>query len=309
MMDIPTIDEWENLSREEMAAAVRPYHLSVKVALDGTRRHFLLSNPNDEGEILDFAAYAQFGMASIMNMIDLLFTCGFETVLVLNVWPPDVERRDDYLAQALPHTRALIMGEEPYERYRAWDAKVSLYGNYDINPIMSTVADELLEIKEELESVVQAGSRLLLWGYCGGRGLDEAIARSVILGQQLGRIPTEDEVRRACFPLGPTNLDVFIGGGWLRIGNADLPPVLNNGKTDIYSLSHLPLDLSEAEVRRILYDRLFLRYASSPETNMSYTMQTTKALKTYYDAHRNCILGTGHLVGPDLWYPDHKCMS
>jgi len=145
---------------------------------------------------------------------------------------------------------------------------------------------------------------LLLWGYCAGDGLDEVIARSVLLAHTLERLPTEAEVRQACFPYGPVTLDVLISGGWLRVANADFPPVLNAGQTDLYSLSYLMQDLSEHSLRKILYDRIFRRYVTSPTDNIVYELEDLEELREFYDQHQDRILGLGQLIGPGLWYPE-----
>ena len=60
------------------------------------------------------------------------------------------------------------------------------------------------------------------------------------------------------FPHGPGKVDVYIGTGWLKCG-LTLPPLLDDGKTDLYFLNHLPLSLTETTLKRILYDFIFKR--------------------------------------------------
>lgn len=301
----PDLDTWLNLPREELASIVAGSHLSVKLALDGTTRHYLLKRPNERGEVTDFSDYARISMDALTRAIDLLFSCGVETMMVLNVWPPDVDRREEHLRRTTGGSRNFMLAPAALDFYRRWDARVRLYGNYDISPVFSPVVQDLLAIERELEDLTPTGVRLLLWGYYGGRGTDEVIARSVLLHEKLGRLPTEDELREACFPFGPKQLDIFIGSGWLRFGNVDAPPVLNVGQTDFYSLLHLPLDLTESEVRRILYDRLFSRSIMSFTTVVKYTPQVLEPLRLYFAEHSECVLGLGHVVGDGFWQPDH----
>ncbi len=304
MSRMPDLNEWLQLPLADMAALVRERRLSVKIAVDGSRRHFLLKHPTPDGEVGDFEIYARIGFDDILKMIGVLFSCGFETVIILNVWPPDIERREDYVRQAVRGTWELVLGAHALESYKAWDARVRLNGNYDVSPVWEAFRADMLKIGQVLEEKT-AGSQLLLWGYCAGNGLDEVITRAAVLYQQLGRIPSEQEVRTACFPNGPESLDVYIGSGWLLAGNASLPPILNAGNTDAYFLSHLPLDLTIDEVRHILFDKLFLRPAVALTDNLKYRGESLESLRTYYDEHSDCVVGLGHLVGPGLWYPDH----
>src|SRR5579859_5285855 len=148
---IPGITEWMSLPREEIAERARSEGLSVKIAMDGTARHFLLNHPTSSGRIENYSDYARASAAKLMGVIDLLFSCGFETVMLLNVWPPDIDRREDHLRNSVQATQEQVVGDAAYVRYRAWDARVRLFGNYDISPVMSSVKPDLLAIEQQLE--------------------------------------------------------------------------------------------------------------------------------------------------------------
>src|SRR5579859_1511317 len=256
------LDEWLAMPRSQLAEEVKRFGVSVKVGLDGTTRHYLLRHPNPQGKILDFEDYARQGVAQALRIVDLVFSCGVQTLLLLTIWPPDLERREDYLRRAARGTQELLLSELPLTTYKRLSAKVRLYGDYDISPIFEPIRELFYHVRRTLEEETPEGEHLLLWGYLGGPAIDEMIARSINLYQVLGRQPTQAEVRLASFPWGPEKLDIFIGSGWLRAEAENLPPLLDKG-TDIYKVSHLIFDLSENELRRILYDSLFLRRASS----------------------------------------------
>jgi len=301
-----TLETWLTLPRQELAAVVQKHHLAVKVAVDGSTRHYLLRHPSAEGKIQDVENYFQDGLVSWMRLVDLLFSCGIHTLVMLAMWPPDLERREDHLRRIVGASHRLLLSELALSTFRRWGVRARLFGNYDISPVLAGVREELFGLARELEAATPSGDGLALWGFSAGTGLDEVIARSVELSKRLGRVPTTDEVRVACFPNGPEHVDIFIGGGWLRVGNIDLPVVLNAGTTDIYSLSHLPLDLTEHEVRLILYDHLFLRHMSSPTDDLKYTPEVLEPLRTYYADHAECVLGLGQVVGQGFWYPEHR---
>jgi hypothetical protein len=96
---------------------------------------------------------------------------------------------------------------------------------------------------------------------------------------------------------------LFINTGWFRVGGT-LPPVLDQG-TDLYNLSILAFDLTEHDLRRILYDHLFLRNAA-PEDNIPYTPDDLQELADYYAHNSQYVIGLGRLVGSGLWYPDNN---
>jgi len=298
----PTLETWLGWPREQVAECVREAHLSIKIALDGTTRHYLLADAEAVGRPIDFEAYARHGARITLQLLDRLFSCGLETVLVLNVWPADIVRRAEHLQKVVGYSRQFVLGTEAIESYARWQVRARLYGNFDISPVLAGVRPQLTALDLELAKCT-SGQRLLLWGYSGGNALDEIIMRSVQLSASLGRPPSENEVRRACFPHGPETLDLYIGSGWLRIGNADLPPALNGGRTDVYSLSVLPFDLSEHQLRTILYDRLFRRAVLAATDEAGYEDLSLAALRSFYEQHKQTVLGIGQLVGPGFWYP------
>ncbi len=303
--DIPELSEWMALPLEELAAFVLKRRLSIKLSLDGSTRHYLLHHPNDDGAVTDWPHYANVTMDGLLRLADLLFSCGMETVMILNFWPGDADRRTNHVKRTVQGSRYHLLGPAAMPVYRKWGARVRMYGNWDIHPVFADDIDAMHELEAALEAATPAGERLLLWGNYAGEGIDEVVARSITLYQKLGRLPTQAEVRQACFPYGPENLDIYLGMGWLRISNVDIPPALNTNDTDFYSLAHLSLDLNENVVRRILYDKLFRRYVSTQLSVFKYTPDVLEALRAYYDEHRDYVLGTGHLVSSiGIWQPD-----
>jgi len=296
-----TLEEWLAWPHQRLAAFVREKGLSVKLGLDGSSRHYLLRHPALEGRVSDISEYIREGTDILFGLLDRLFGCGFETVLVLNVWPADLTRRLDHAELMADASEIALLSERALRYYADWDVQAHLYGNYDVSDGLVAVRPQLLALDERL-ALLTHGSRRLLWGYCAGDGLDELIVRSVRFALQTGRPPTEVELRQACFPHGPHTLDVYIGGGWLRAGHADIPPVLNRGTTDLYWLSHLTSDLTESQLRYILYDRIFRRYALSPSDDVFYDRHSLDLLKTYYDTQTDRVIGLGELIGPGLWH-------
>lgn len=306
MTDVkPDLQTWLALPTSEIAAQVSPHHLSLSLGLDGTRRHYLLHHPTESGNVSDLMDYGLFAMNAFARVCNMLFSLGLETVLLLNLWAPDIERREpSFLQFTIEMSEKLATSPQFQEMYQRWQIKARLYGDYDVSPKAAPIREGLYALDERLTALTPEGERRMLFGFYVGSVAEEMIERTLRLREQLGRPPTGDELKHMCFPHGPDQLDIFIGSGWLRSFNLHIPPVLNNG-VDVYSLAHLPLDLEEYTVRRILYDLLFLRRVTSLNDNISYTPPIIESLSKYYAEHHRCLVGLGHLVGPDLWHPDH----
>jgi hypothetical protein len=297
-----SLEEWLTLPAEHIAVQVRRKRLGLLLAVDGTRRHYLLHN--DKETITDFAEYAEYSVHSYVRVYDLLFGLGVETVMTPFLYPPNFKRGGNYLAQSLNATKSLLINTPFTDLYKRWNLKVRLYGDYDIAPDAASTKDEIVQIARQVAAVSFDGPQRLLLGYCAGTFSQEMILRTVASVQATGEIPTEDQLRVICFPDGPTCINIRIGAGWLR-GGSILPPLLDGGKTDHYSLIHLALDVQEQTLRQILYDHLFRRWVG-PEDDAPYTPDDLQALREYYSEHQNCVVGLGSLVGPGLWYADHK---
>ena len=134
---------------------------------------------------------------------------------------------------------------------------------------------------------------------------DDLVERSIGLFQQLGRIPTEAELRANEFGSdGPERLNIFINSGWLIHGGV-IPAIYSNQAIDIYNLPYLAFDLTDTVLRKILYDHIYRRHAAAYDITM-YSATELMEIKEFYANHQRCIIGIGQNIGPALWYADHK---
>jgi hypothetical protein len=302
LTEIPSIETWMALPVTELAEYVFSKRLSVLMSVDGTRRHYLLSRPITDGRISDFEDYARVSADAYVRLYDLLFSIGIHTVMTPLYYPPNFLRSESYLRPSIAATRHLLTHDPFLALYKRWNLRARLYGDYEFAPKAVPVQSDLIEIAAQLGQLTAEGGRCLLFGYCAGSFTEEVIVRTSMLNAQLGRTPVLDEVRQACFPDGPQALNILIKSGWLRVGML-LPPILDGGRTDLYILLHLPLDLQENVLRRILYDHLFLRRAAA-EDDLEYDPDDLQILTRYYQNHKDAVIGLGELIGPGLWYAE-----
>ena len=146
----------------------------------------------------------------------------------------------------------------------------------------------------------------MLFGFSGEDHSKQVIDHTCELALKSGRPPTKEELVTSMFPHGPGKVDIYIGTGWLKCGLAP-PSVLDEGKTDLYFINHLPLTLNETTLKRILYDYLFLRRDGYSHFN-HYKEDDLSVLQKYYDDHKHCVVGLGDVIGPKAWYAHHTCV-
>jgi len=307
-----SIEQWLNMPDEGIANYISPLHISVMYIIDGSRRHFLLSQPEADYQKsiddFDFLGYGQHTANQCVSAYNLFFSHGIEIVMQPALYPPNFLRGAKYVKGAVGLSKALWLKSPYSELYEKFGVRCRLYGDYDVAPNAALVRQGIDELAEMLEQATPKGEKLLLQGFNAGSFNDELIARAINLQAELGRIPTELELRQKCYPFGPTKIDLLIDSGRLKSGTY-LPSLLDGGKTDLYFLNHLAFDLERDTLRHILYDHIFLR-PIAPEDDMSYSAEILIGLKSYYTEHKDCLVGVGRLTSSgQLWYSNHRHIS
>lgn len=299
-----TLTNWLSCPQSQIRSLITERELAILFSIDGTQRYYLLKNPEANGQITDFKAYAAFSAQAYAYVFEMFFSLGVKTLLCPILIENNFWRGEKYISKSLEMFQAFFLHPPMTEVYRKLNLKVRLYGDYAFAPAAKPFQAQIEILEKSLQELTPEGEQTLLLGIYGGSLTDEIVTRSVLLNKSLNHIPTEKEVRNSCFPDGPERLHLFINSGWL-IGAGLIPAVFANNAVDLYTLNTLALDMPEETLRRILYDHLFLRHAA-PYDDTKYTGEHLKELAQYYSAHRHCVAGLGQLLGPNLWYPDHS---
>ncbi len=298
-MEQITLEQWLALPATDIAAQVWEHRIGVLLTSDGTRRHYLLQHPEENGRITNFPAYMMHCAKIYIHAFEVLYSLGVHAILTPSLFPPNFRRSPMMVQFFLESTRQSLLREPYLSFYKKWNIKSRLYGDYDIAPAAEPIRDGLIAVHEELRSITPEGERLLLFGYTAGSFLEEIITRTAILRDRLNHLPSPEDLRKVTFPEGPEQIKIHIGGGGMAVG-AVLPSTLDNG-TDLYFTTGLPLDITDEMMRRILYDHLFLRHVA-PEDNADYTIEDLEVLREYYAECGEGVIGLGRLVGPGIWY-------
>lgn len=299
------LEEWLKLSRSELATLVEQKAVTVLISLDGTQRHYLLQHPELDGRIEDFGAYAKESGDAYANVFRLFFDLGVKALLVPLLIENDFWRGDKYINQAVQWSSRMLLNPPFTDVYNEYDTQARLYGDYRFAQSAKTVRNALEQISQQLINTTIISARQIWFGYMAGSLADDLVERSIGLFRQLGRIPTEAELRANEFGAdGPGRVNILINSGWLIHGGV-VPAIFANQAIDIYNLPYLAFDLTDTALRKILYDHIYLRHAAAYDMTM-YSATELMKIKEFYDVHQNCIIGFGQNIGPALWYADHN---
>ena len=257
----PTLAEWLSLDVARLREAVSSARVSIVAPGDGTRRFVLLRSG---GEPVNAKRYFDIAGAGLRDMLARLFDHGLETVLCPLLPPSAFSRGEAYITQGLRACHALLAGETLAELYAGCGLRARLYGGFRDAGLAQPVLELLESLEQRLIEMTPAGDRLLLFGMSPVSAVDELIALSKRADAHLDRAA----IRRLSFPDGPEKADLAISYDQLRVSEV-LPPLLDQG-TDVYHLTYLPFELTDHDIRVILYDHLIVRPAARhDQTNYS----------------------------------------
>lgn len=296
--EAPPLEDWMRASRQDVARVVEPFQLSVLIPSDGSRRHFLLRQLNEKNPSDNSREYLSAMGAQLVGLFRLLVSTGVKNILCPILQKPNFERGSDYVRQAAQATSAVLTGETFSRFYRDWKAEPRLYGAWDVLPPAEPARDILTALNQRLGALAGGNSRVILFGFCPGSFVDEMCARAALRAQSQGDMPSSEDLRRLCFPHGPENLDLVINADALRAGYI-VPPVLDHG-AQYYHLGYIPYDLSETNLRQILYDYLFLR-RPEPDEGQNYSQAELREIQAHNTQNKNKVLGLGKRLGSGLW--------
>jgi hypothetical protein len=295
-----TLTQWLSLPADQIAEQIRARNVSVMLTSDGTRRHYLMRHPETNGEITDFEGYMKYTGNIYKTLFEKFYRIGIKTILTPILYALNFERGGKMLQNSLYATRYTFLNEPFVSFYKQWDIRVRLYGDYDVAPPAVPIRSGLSEVNQSLADLTPDREQLLLLGYTGEAFMDEIIHRTEHFFHANKRLPTQQQLKKQCFPYGPEKIDIHIGSGWMRTGRV-LPFILDDGNTDLYFIDGLTFDLTEDMIKRILYDHLFLRNAA-PEDNAQYTPAVLSELSAYYTQRDQNIIGLGEIIGDGIWY-------
>ncbi len=277
-----TLAEWLSLDVARLREVVSSARVSIVAPGDGTRRFVLMRSG---GEQVTAKRYFDIAGAGLRDMLARLFDHGLHTVLCPLLPPSAFSRGEAYITQGLRACHALLSSQALAEVYSGSGVRARLYGGFRDADLTEPVLQLLESLEQQLIEMTPAGDRLLLFGMSPVSAVDELIALSKRADARLVRTA----IRALSFPHGPEKADLAISYDQLRVSEV-LPPLLDQG-TDVYHLTYLPFELTDNDIRVILYDHLIIR-PSARHDQTNYNEDDLEMLR-WSREHRDRVEGLG----------------
>ena len=296
-MDIKT---FQNLSTSEVAYLVRSAGPKVCVfTLNGTRRWFLLEHaPTDEQ---DFAsAYVEAISKRYIELCQLLYNCGIDTILMPALSPHLMQRGNSYVRMAAQGIIQLTDHPQFLDFYESNEIRVRFYGDYR-QCLAATPYAYLSEKFAQLTSqTLKHQRRRLFWGVCAHDATETTADLAIRYFKQHGAVPDKQTLIEMYYGEYIPPVDIYISSGKLHASDM---PLIGTGREHLYfSIAPSPY-LTEMQFRSILYDHLYAR--AKTETTYDHMQPKDWAtLQEFYQLNMGKTLGVGNKKEEwGLWYP------
>lgn len=278
-MSIPSLEDFLTCDPAEVGA-VAPQ--TVCFAPGGTRRHAVL-----EGVPLGDQAYVRWSQGRIFDCIGRLFDLGVRHIIVNVLRSSQLAEVGAYREQLFDRIADGLAGDEALSTYaqRGWRAR--LIGGESM-PELTTTADRLRE--------ATAGHSVgTVWWYAcaGGEQFWTALLAATAGGAAHNRAAVIETLYGD--PIPPATMLISFGKPMLV---ADIAPPILCGDLQAYWYQRPGYSLSEADLRRVMFDYAFLRPTWRADKSARYA--AVAAQRTHWE--RQTILGLGTRLG-SFWYP------
>lgn len=293
------LKEFLDLPTTQVAEIVRTRGPKVCVfPFNGTRRWFMLEFGRQHD---DYAhAYLSETTRGYIRLYKMLFEHGVETVVAPIFGGDILERGEPYLSQAIKGMGWLTGHADFMSLYNEHDVRVHFYGDYKKRLVAVTAGNTLLELFDDITA--QTASHVqhkLFYGVFANDATDEIARISALWYEAHGIPPTRRELVEGYYGEYIEKADLFIG--FERFTAYDFP-MLNLGNESLYFTAAPSLYMTQAGLRRILYDHIYLRPAPEPDYS-AMSEDELKEMRNHYLARQDVVFGVGH-VHNGIWFAE-----
>ena len=295
-----SLERFLELPSDEVSALVQATGPKVCVfPVNGTRRWFMLEHAENIRNDF-FASYMDTSIRNHIELCAMLFDHGIDTLLAPVFGRELMRRGDEYTQRVGIDGLVRTATDENYREFFArYDIRVRFYGDYRY-VLTGTRYEYALQSIYEVTEATKNNNRFRLFFGVFADEVTETVARlSVEHFLAEGSIPDKGTLIRKYYGEDMPPVSLFIG--FDRFSVFDMP-LLATGEEDLYfSLSPSPY-MTQHQLRRILYDHLYIRPTPEPDYQ-TLTAEELGWLRDYYRRHKDHAFGTGKLQS-NLWIPE-----
>jgi adenosine tuberculosinyltransferase len=295
-----SLEQFLELPTAEVAAQVRAAGQKVCVfPVNGTRRWFLLEHARERRADF-FEAYMDASIRNHIQLCAMLFEHGLE-ILLAPVFGRELMRRGDEYTRRVGIDGLVRTATDPeYRRFfEQYEVRVRFYGDYDDVLTGTPYEYALQSIRDLTEATRQHRRFQLFFGVFADESAETVARLSVEHYLAEGSIPDKGTLVRKYYGADLPPVSLFIGFDKFSVFDM---PLLGTGQEDLYfSVSPSPY-MTQHQLRRILYDHLYVRPAPEPDYR-ALDPAALEWLREYYRRNRDRAFGVGRLKF-DLWIPE-----
>ncbi len=293
----PELSEWLGWPTERVAwwIAARPWPVVMGWPFNGTRRWHLLHRRENP----DAADYITTLIRRQAERHRLVFAHEVSVIIAPSFGAELLQRGPVYIRRALGGLLKLA-GDAVYQEMFATGVRLRFYGDYE--EVLDTPAFRpMLDACEDLTAATESGDGpLLLIGLFADAPYPTLARLSVEFAEKRGRPPDRQDLIEAYYGLAVPDLSLYLG--FAQPGLFDIP-LLATGEEDLYVTLTPSPDLTEKQLREILYDHLVTRRMPDVDYD-TLSDEAQVALAEYNERYSGATLGIGHidpLTG--IWNP------
>ncbi len=294
-MDQLTQADFLRLTTSEVARVVRASGTKVCVfPFNGTRRWFLLEHRSTDAQ-----AYAEATVLGCVRLYKMLFEHGIETVIAPIFGKDLLLRGEEYISAIGESMKMLAFHPGFVSLYEECDVRVHFYGDYQQE--YAGKRQDILDAFHQATLLTATHKNHRLFYGLFADDATQTIAQLAIQHYRSNqdKLPTKQDLIKMYYGENIVGADIFIGFERPQIYDY---PMLATGEEDLYFTVAPSFYMTDALLRKILYDRIYLRTTREPDYGQM-PHQSLTAMRDYY--HQRCedALGTGRVVD-GIWYAE-----
>jgi tuberculosinol/isotuberculosinol synthase len=292
-------EQFQNLSTAEVAEQVRAAGPKVCVfPINGTRRWFLLEHSSLPGQDV-MATYLSVIEQRHVELYQLIFDHGIETLLTPAFGPDILERGDDYVSMAAEGLAWLATHDAFLDFFDTYGVRVRFYGDHRRH-FAATPHAYLSDLFDDLTARTLTHDRYRLYLGLFAHDASETIARlSVEYYLKYGHVPDKRTLVELYYGEYVPPVDFFIG--FDRFSVFDMPLVATGDEDLYFTVTPSPY-LNEPQLRTILYDHLYSRRGAEPDYS-AMEPDEWNLMRDFYHTNMGKTSGVGARTPSGIWYP------